>query len=110
MTFQIPAFVATRRRFEAISDLEWRTNRTVTSEETGEAESPLMRVKLRQCLIAVDGRRQGLSYRDLAKVLFGVERVASEWNGPSRFLKERTRRLVDRGVGLVDGRYRDLLG
>lgn len=42
-------------------------------------------------------------------MIFGAERVAEEWAGASRFLKDRVRRYVQRGRDLMDGGYRDLL-
>jgi hypothetical protein len=108
LVFEIPAFDAVKRRFDAILDLEWRVNRPL-AQSGGSNSDGHFRTKLIHCLIAVDGRRHGLSYRDLAQVLFGTEAVAKDWSGPSRFLKERMRRLVERGESLVNGGYRDLL-
>jgi hypothetical protein len=107
--FQVPAFAAVRRRFEAILDIEWRSSRPLPQASSAESQNVQARMKLVHCVIAIDARRQGLSYRDLAVLLFGADAVAKDWNGPSRFLKDRIRRIVERGEALVNGTYRDLL-
>jgi hypothetical protein len=107
--FQLPAFELVKRRFEAILDLEWRTSRPLSEVAAVESRDVQSRAKLSNCIIAVDGRRHGLSYREIGRFLMGDEAVARDWNGPSRFLKDRIRRLVERGEGLVNGNYRDLL-
>ncbi|MBA1914286.1 DUF2285 domain-containing protein, partial [Escherichia coli] len=50
------------------------------------------------------------TYRQIATTIFGAKMVADEWQGPSQFLKDRTRRLVAKGIELMNGGYRDLLG
>jgi hypothetical protein len=109
VVFQVPAFELVKRRFEAILNLEWRTSRPPPERSLLESPDVQSRTKLAHCLIAVDGRRHGLSYREIGRFLLGDEAVAKDWNGPSRFLKDRIRRLVERGEGLVNGNYRDLL-
>lgn len=65
--------------------------------------------RLHHALIALDGRLAGKTYREIAITIFGEKRVAEEWQGPSQFLKDRTRRLVAKGTELMMGGYRDLL-
>jgi len=65
--------------------------------------------RLRQILRALDGRRAGASYRDIAIVLFGAQRVGRDWNRDGDHLKNHVRRLVKRGEALVDGGYKRLL-
>ena len=65
--------------------------------------------RLRQALLALDGSLAGASYRQIATTIFGDERVRRDWDAASRFLKERTRRLVAKGRALMNGGYRDLL-
>lgn len=65
--------------------------------------------RLRQILRALDGRRAGATYRDIAVVLFGAQRVERDWNDDGDHLKNHVRRLVKRGEGLVDGGYKRLL-
>ena len=65
--------------------------------------------RLSHALIALDESLGGKTYRQVAITIFGEERVAEEWQGPSQFLKDRTRRLVAKGKELMMGGYRDLL-
>jgi hypothetical protein len=65
--------------------------------------------RLHHALIALDESLAGKTYRQIAITIFGEKRVAEEWQGPSQFLKDRTRRLVAKGTELMKGGYRDLL-
>ena len=62
--------------------------------------------KLRDALVALDGRAAQASYRDIAIVLHGVAYVDRFWE---RGLKYRMRRHFRRGLALSQGGYRDLL-
>ncbi|MGY3534563.1 hypothetical protein ACVISU_007331 [Bradyrhizobium sp. USDA 4452] len=66
--------------------------------------------RLRQALLALDESLNGKTYRQIATTIFGAKMVAEDWQGPSQFLKDRTRRLVAKGTELMKGGYRDLLG
>ncbi|WP_426414018.1 DUF2285 domain-containing protein [Bradyrhizobium ganzhouense] len=66
--------------------------------------------RLRHTLVALDESLKGKTYRQIAIIIFGEQRVAEEWQGASQFLKDRTRRLVAKGTELMKGGYRDLLG
>jgi hypothetical protein len=70
---------------------------------------PNLSERLFQTLVALDGSLLGLSYREIAATVFGERRVAEDWGASSRFLKDRTRRLVVKGHELMNGGYRDLL-
>jgi hypothetical protein len=65
--------------------------------------------RLHHALIALDESLAGKSYRQIAITIFGEKKVAEEWQGPSLFLKDRTRRLVAKGTELMMVGYRDLL-
>ncbi|WKA26461.1 DUF2285 domain-containing protein [Bradyrhizobium roseum] len=65
--------------------------------------------RLHHALIALDESLAGKTYRQIAITIYGEKRVAEEWQGPSLFLKDRTRRLVAKGTELMKGGYRDLL-
>jgi hypothetical protein len=65
--------------------------------------------RLHHALIALDESLAGKTYRQIAITIYGEKRVAEEWQGPSQFLKDRTRRLVVKGTELMKGGYRDLL-
>ena len=66
------------------------------------------RRRLRHMLQAVDGREQGATYREIAAVLFGAERVASDpWKTSA--LRDATMALVRDGKATIAGGYRGLL-
>jgi hypothetical protein len=62
--------------------------------------------KLRDALVALDGRAAGASYHDVAIVLYGIEHVARNWRTG---LKRSMRHHLRRGLALSRGGYRDLL-
>ncbi len=64
---------------------------------------------LRNYLVALDGHLAGRSYRDIAEVIYGPDRVKHVWTHETRHLKEGMRRAVRRGMEFMDGEYRTLL-
>lgn len=60
-------------------------------------------------LIALDGHLEGRTYREIAEVLLGKDRVGTHWTDETRWMKSRVRRAVERGIALMNGGYRDLL-
>jgi hypothetical protein len=66
-------------------------------------------LRLRDYLIALDGSLHGATYRQIALVIHGPDRVKDEWTGESRYLKERMRRAVEAGREYMNGGYRKLL-
>ena len=66
------------------------------------------RQRLALALRALDGRNEGNSYRVIAEVLFG-ESASRERAWKTHDLRNRTIRLVQRGLALMRGGYRDLL-
>lgn len=67
------------------------------------------RRRLRHMLQACDGRESGATYREIANVLFGTERVAAApWK--SSALRDATMALVRDGQAMIAGGYRALLG
>jgi hypothetical protein len=64
---------------------------------------------LRNYLVALDGHLAGRSYRNIAEVIYGSDRVESIWTNETRFLKETVRRAVRRGIQYMEGDYRTLL-
>lgn len=63
--------------------------------------------RLRDGLIALDGRRAGATFREIAAVIYGRDRVERDWPGAG--LKVRVRRDFQRALALCNGGYRDLL-
>jgi hypothetical protein len=60
-------------------------------------------------LVALDGHLAGRSYRDIAEVLYGTDRIGSYWTDDSRGYKSKVRRAVACGLALMNNGYRDLL-
>jgi len=67
------------------------------------------RLLSRDALVALDGRRARASHREIAELIFGVERVREAWSGRGGWLKERMRRALATGEKLRDGGYRGAL-
>lgn len=65
--------------------------------------------KLRDALIALDGHLAGVSQRRIAEVIFGCEMVRQDWDNGPRSYKSKTRRLIKKGVSLMEQGYKDLL-
>jgi hypothetical protein len=70
--------------------------------------SPQRRQRLTLSLRAVDGRNEGNSYRAIAEVLFGRDRIP-ERGWKTHDIRNRTIRLVRTGLALIRGGYRALL-
>jgi hypothetical protein len=62
--------------------------------------------KLRDALVALDGREAGASYREVALVLHDADFVDRNWGTG---LKDRMRKHLRRGLDLAAGKYRNLL-
>jgi hypothetical protein len=70
--------------------------------------SPQRRERLILAIRALDGRMDGGTYRAIAEVLFGKKRIPERaWK--THDLRNRTIRLVQSGVALMRGGYRELL-
>lgn len=66
------------------------------------------RRRLKNMLRAVDGRMNNADYREIAEVIFGVERVAADpWKTSS--LRDAVLDLVNDGFAMINGGYRKLL-
>ena len=69
--------------------------------------SAARRARLVQMLRVLDARQEGASLRDVAETLFRQRVVGRAWQGSS--LHARTKRLVQGGLAMAQGGYRDLL-
>lgn len=70
--------------------------------------TPQQKRRQRHMLQATDGRMDGATYREIASVIFGVDRVASEhWKTSA--LRDATTALVKDGLAMIAGGYRTLL-
>lgn len=66
------------------------------------------RRRARNMLRAVDGRKQGATYREIAEVLYGTKRIRSEhWQTSA--LRGSVIGLVKGGLAMIAGGYRQLL-
>jgi Uncharacterized conserved protein (DUF2285) len=86
----------------------WRTLSGRAPGPTLQELSVQRRERLALALRAVDAKVEGNTYRAIAAVLFGVKRIPERaWK--THDLRNRTIRLVQNGLALVRGGYRDLL-
>jgi len=63
----------------------------------------------REALIALDIHGMGGSYQDIAKSLYGRDRVEKDWENGCSSLKQKARRALKRGRRYRDGKYLELL-
>jgi hypothetical protein len=99
------------RDFEFRADAGRRLWRALNSRPLGaplHALSQSRRRRLALALRALDASMDGSTYREIAEVLFGAERI-SERAWPTHDLRNRTIRLVQSGFALMRGGYRALL-
>jgi hypothetical protein len=105
VTFEIPGLEEPTKAIEAVQTL--RLLRTNANAET--AIQSRFLPKYLNYLIALDGHLAGRSYRDIAEILYGANRIGPYWTDDSRGFKLKVRRAVKRGVALMKGGYRALL-
>lgn len=65
--------------------------------------------KLRDAIIALDGTLAGVSRRRIAEAIFGKEVVSEEWDSGDDIYKKRTKRLVEKGLAMMEFGYKNLL-
>jgi hypothetical protein len=105
MTFEINGLEESAKSFEAIRTLRaMRSNQCAQGKFQGKYRS-----KYFDYLLALDGHLAGRSYRDIAEVLYGSDRIGPYWTDDSRGYKSKVRRAVERGLALMNGGYRDIL-
>ncbi len=112
-TFQLPGIPepsTVAAALASLADLVLRPNHNPHQDRhpllVRQARDPLL---LREALVALDGRRIGASYRDMAAVIFGAEDARAAWSSKSRWMKDRMHRALAKGEQLRDGGYRMLL-
>lgn len=96
-----------RRRLRALEFLNTFMTVGQPSAQLSSPDRPSRRLRL--VLRALDGSLAGLSHRDIAKALFGEERVRVDWSDPGDHLRDQIRRAVRRGRALMNGGYLDFL-
>jgi hypothetical protein len=86
----------------------WRSLNGRPAGPTFRELSPQRRRRLAMALRALDARSEGNTYRAIAAGLFGDRRIPERaWK--THDLRNRTIRLVQSGIALMRGGYRDLL-
>ena len=90
---------------------ETLTNLRRLKAESQLPEPPLgqTELRLRECLVALDGHLAGRSYRDIAEVIYGPDSVKEVWANETRHLKDKVRRAVAAGIDYMNGGYLKLL-
>lgn len=63
----------------------------------------------RDALAAIDKRKSGFSYREIAIFIYGENVVQTDWNNPGQIIKNRIIRSVKRGQRMINGGYKSLL-
>lgn len=106
LTALVPLDADGQDRLEAIDRLlRALTGRPVPPDRRLTAQQ---RQRHRLMLQATDGRLDGASYRDIAGVIYGADRIAADpWKTSS--LRDSTISLVKDGLLMVAGGYRQLL-
>ena len=80
----------------------------IIDSDAGPPITPQRRDRLKRALRTIDGRQSGASYRAVATVFFGADRVAAEpWKTSS--LKAQIARLAAYGRTMIDHGYKQLL-
>lgn len=105
VTFLHDGIGTASRHHETLRILERLTEKTANEDRVSE---PTHR-KYRDYLVALDGRLAGRSYRDIAEILYGPDRIGTYWTDDSRGYKSKVIRAAKCGLALMNGGYRDLL-
>ena len=87
----------------------WEAMTGGASDQTPIGMTVPQRSRLKLILRALDGRFADYSYRAIAVVLFGPSSIPNGRAWSTHDLRNRTRRLCQRGLDLVRGEYLDLL-
>ena len=62
-----------------------------------------------KALRTYDGLRAGASQRDIAIMLHGADRVASDWDAYSDFMRSSVRRIIATAKALAHGGYLQII-
>ena len=65
--------------------------------------------KLRDAIIALDGELAGVPRRRIAEVVYGQAMIGELWDKDDQAYKKRTKRLVEKGIAIMEYGYRNLL-
>jgi hypothetical protein len=106
-SIELPMDSSFELRAQAAHSL-WRTLSGRSPGPPPSGLSPQRRQRFALVLRALDGRSENKSYRAIAEGLFGKKRIP-ECAWKTHDLRNRTIRLVQRGLALMRGGYRELL-
>ncbi|MGY3451968.1 hypothetical protein ACVILH_004310 [Bradyrhizobium sp. USDA 4353] len=99
------------RDFKMRNEAAERLWRALRAQPLGPASDGLTEQRRRRLVLilrALDGWQQGHRHRTIAEVLFGAARIpARAWKTSE--VRSQTRRLVEDGLSLIRGGYRQLL-
>lgn len=105
LTFEITGLNAVNQACDTLNVLNnLRSGHSESSSVQGAQHA-----KYLDYIVALDGRLAGRSYRDIAEVLYGRERIDPYWTDDTRGFKSKVRRAVENGLALMNGGYRALL-
>jgi hypothetical protein len=105
VTFEIRGLENPSNTIDAVSNL----GRLRSNRGKGDGLHSEFRSKYFDYLVALDGHLAGHSYRTIAEVLYGSDRIGPYWTDDSRGYKSKVRRAVRSGIALMNGGYRTLL-
>jgi Uncharacterized conserved protein (DUF2285)/Family of unknown function (DUF6499) len=103
--FEIAGLIGVTAQLDAIKMLARFTQEDDENSDTEEKCNPLFL----SYLIALDGHLEGKTYRQIAQVIYGEDRVSEVWTSETRFMKDKVRRAVERGIAYMEGEYLTLL-
>jgi hypothetical protein len=87
------------------ASLLWRLDRMPKTEQKADQKMQRLIAALR----VYDALASGASRQNIARALFGDDRVAKEWNSTSDAMRSTVKRLVRLSQHLAAGGYRDLM-
>ena len=92
-------------RLHPVSETLTNLRRLKSEFQLAETSFGQPELRLRDCLVALDGHLAGRSYHDIAVVLYGADRVKGAWSNETRDMKDKVRRAVAAGIGYMSGGY-----
>lgn len=105
MSYDISGPSDIERKYKAFRDAE----RILEEDPCGPVDWTPQSLRWRNGLICLDTKEAGLSLRDAAIIIYGADRVASDWNGPTSAMRDKVRGYYRNAKQLRDGGYRALL-
>ncbi len=104
LTFQIPGLSRARALGTLLAGLP-----DLLAAVPRRPQHSLRNILMRDSLIALDGRRAGASYRDMASIIHGAPSAHYDWKSGNRSIKDHLHRALKLGMTLRDGGYRTLI-